>query len=69
MAEGVQDTEVRYTHGGDVYFVMPGGTRKVFAYYHWLRQKPVRMLIMNGNVPTRGAMATRILRGVNMAHT
>ena len=36
IAEGVQDTEVTYTHGGDVYFVMPGVTRKAFAYYHQL---------------------------------
>ena len=34
IAEGVQDTEVQYTHGGDVYFVMPGGVRKAVDYYH-----------------------------------
>ena len=34
LAEGVLDTEVQYTHGGDVYFVMPGGVRKALAYYH-----------------------------------
>ena len=34
VAEGVLDTEAQYTHGGDVYFVMPGGTRKATAYYH-----------------------------------
>ena len=28
VAEGVLDTEAQYTHGGDDYFVMPGGTRK-----------------------------------------
>ena len=34
VTEGVLDTEAQYTHGGDVYFVMPGGTRKATAYYH-----------------------------------
>ena len=34
IAEGVLDTEVKYTHGGDVYFVMSGSVRKATAYYH-----------------------------------
>ena len=34
IAEGVHTTEAQYTHGGDVYFVMPGGVRTAVAYYH-----------------------------------
>ncbi len=41
VTEGVLDTEAQYTHGGDVYIVMPGGTRKATAYFYSQETMPI----------------------------
>ena len=40
IAEGVLDTEVKYMHGGDVNFVMPGDVRKATHSTILMSQRP-----------------------------